>query len=467
MIESVHQSGDPSDSAFRQADLQVGILDGIHRIQPVDCGMHGIGEEQNANDIGGCIVARRRRLTRRPDVQIDDRAGLGAGRDEGFPMPGVNRRQAEFVGGLREGDRLEAALGVPTNQVGRNVRIGQPRNLTRNHAPGMPPGPFVEMPIVPGIDRRPSKFRVDAELEALTGEPRQERREVDRRKDAVEVHIGDARIDVPGPAAHLGKARRLERVLLDRTADHSVETDVRNLASVVHPDFLAILLDDVRNTIAELRRHPAFERMGRLHDVVVSRNDQVATFGSIGFGKEGDLLGLARRGLCEGQIGLQIFKTLHDCSLRQNFGLVADELTNQSTPVHVGSPLEKRRLHSSDEMGIEALEFDSDLHQVDGGPRDSLEGSGQVGGSFDRVGDDDDPMTLQDHDVGRTDSSGQIFSQVGSVDFTGVLVDEGYVAGVHRRGLMNDLWQFAHTGQKTRVVGMVVHDHSRVGSHAV
>ena len=50
-------------------------------------------------------------------------------------------------------------------------------------------------------------------LEPLAGEAGEERREAQRRVHAVDVHVGDAGVDVPRAAAHLVEAGRLEAVL--------------------------------------------------------------------------------------------------------------------------------------------------------------------------------------------------------------------------------------------------------------
>ena len=65
------------------------------------------------------------------------------------------------------------------------------------------------------------------ELQPLAGEPGQRRGEVQRRVDAVDVHVGDAGIDVPGAPAHLVEALGLERRLGNGPADDRVQPDVR------------------------------------------------------------------------------------------------------------------------------------------------------------------------------------------------------------------------------------------------
>ena len=58
---------------------------------------------------------------------------------------------------------------------------------------------------------------------------------------AVDVHVGDARVDVPRAAPHLVEAGRLEAVLGRRPADHRVEADVRQHLALPHPRFAAVV----------------------------------------------------------------------------------------------------------------------------------------------------------------------------------------------------------------------------------
>ena len=62
-----------------------------------------------------------------------------------------------------------------------------------------------------------------------------QRREAQRCVDAVEVHVGDARVDVVAAAAHLVEARRLHAPLVLRPADDGVEPDLRVEAVLVDP----------------------------------------------------------------------------------------------------------------------------------------------------------------------------------------------------------------------------------------
>ena len=140
------------------------------------------------------------------------------------------------------------------------------------------------------LHRRHRELEVVGDLlQALAGEAGQERREVQRRVDAVEVHVLDALVDVPRAAAHLVEAGRLEAVLGHRSADDRVEADVRQRLAVVHPGLAAVVgVDDPRRAVGELARDPTLEGVRRLDDVVVDGDDGVAALGALGLGQEGD-----------------------------------------------------------------------------------------------------------------------------------------------------------------------------------
>ncbi|CAB4372883.1 unannotated protein [freshwater metagenome] len=106
---------------------------------------------------------------------------------------------------------LKAPLGIATNFLGPEHGVKQPWDLTRHNAPRMGARPLFKMPVSPCTSRRHSEFDIiRGRLQSLTAETWQERREVHRRVDAIEIHVGDAGIDVPSTASHLIKTRWLE-----------------------------------------------------------------------------------------------------------------------------------------------------------------------------------------------------------------------------------------------------------------
>ena len=70
-------------------------------------------------------------------------------REEWVPVIGVNGGQSEVDRVLREAHGFETALGVAAHVGRRDLRVAQPRELQRDDAVGVRPGPFVDVPVVP------------------------------------------------------------------------------------------------------------------------------------------------------------------------------------------------------------------------------------------------------------------------------------------------------------------------------
>ena len=204
-------------------------------------------------------------------MQVDHRPGLRARRHHRLPVARVDGRQAQQRRVLAERHRVEAAFGVLVDHLRADLGVEQPRQLARNDAVGVRAGPGLDVPVVPGPHRRHRQVAVVGHLlQPLAGEPGQERREVQRGVDAVEVHVRHAGMDIPGAAAHFVEPGRLEAVLRHRPADDGVEADVRQRLAVVHPGLSAVLgVDHPRRAVGELaaapvpRRCPAARRCGR------------------------------------------------------------------------------------------------------------------------------------------------------------------------------------------------------------
>lgn len=145
------------------------------------------------------------------------------------------------------------------------------------------------MPVVPGSHGRHRQIPVLGHLlQPLAGEPRKERREVQRRVYPVEIHVFDALVNVPSATPHLVEPGRFETVLGHRPADHGVEADVGQRLSVIHPGLPAVPgVDHLRGAFGELARHAAGEGVRWLDDVIVDRDHGVEPFGPFGFREEG------------------------------------------------------------------------------------------------------------------------------------------------------------------------------------
>ena len=168
-------------------------------------------------------------------MQADDGVGLLARGEERIPDPGVQAGQPALGGQLGEAHGLEAARGVAAYLLGRQLRVGQPRQLQRDDPVGVRAGPHLEVPVVPGPQHRETELGVVALPEHRAREPGDQRREVQRRPDAGEVHVGDARIDIPTAAPHFVEPGGLHAPFLFGPPDHRVEPDVRILAVLVAP----------------------------------------------------------------------------------------------------------------------------------------------------------------------------------------------------------------------------------------
>ena len=192
---------------------------------------------------------------------------------------------------LGERHRPEPALRVAAHLLGADLRVEHVRQLQRDHPPGRVGRPLLEVPVVPRAHARERELGILGDLlQSLSGEPRQERREVQRRVDPVEVHVVDSGRDVPGAAAHLVEAGRVEAVLVDRAADHGVEPDVGQQLAVVEPHLPTVVdLHDPWRALRERGGHPALEGVRRLHHVVVTRDHRERAVGAGRVGQERDL----------------------------------------------------------------------------------------------------------------------------------------------------------------------------------
>ncbi len=203
----------------------------------------------------------------------------------------MDRREPELVGRLRERGGAEASLGVAPDLLGRDRGIAQVRDLVRDEPTRVRAAPGFEVPVVVRADRRERELVVvRPQRQALAHEAGKERREAQGHVDAVDVHVADARVDVPRAAPHLVETRRLESVLARRPSDHRVEADVRQRLVLPDPGLAAVVgRDDVRLRIGVPRGKPSRERVGRFDDVIVDRDDSIHALARLGLGQPADL----------------------------------------------------------------------------------------------------------------------------------------------------------------------------------
>ena len=122
-----------------------------------------------------------------------------------------------------------------------DLGIEQVRHLARDDAVRIGVGPHLLVPVVVRADQRQRKLGVlRLALQALAREAQQGGREVDRRVDTVDVHVGDPGVDIPCPAAHFVETGGLEARLDDGPSDDGVESDVRILLAFEAPVLAAV-----------------------------------------------------------------------------------------------------------------------------------------------------------------------------------------------------------------------------------
>ena len=98
------------------------------------------------------------------------------------------------------------------------------------------------------------------------------------------MHTG---VDVVAAGPHLVEAERLQAIGLRAAAGHCVHPDLRVALTLEFPDLMALgRLDDTRGAVGQCVRQPMFERVCRLHDMVVHRDHGVAHLPRLGLRQE-------------------------------------------------------------------------------------------------------------------------------------------------------------------------------------
>ncbi len=195
---------------------------------------------------------------------------------KGVPVVRVEARVAELGGVLGEGHRMDALLGDPVHLLRHPLRIPDRRGGERDEPARMGAAPLLDVPVVVGLEQGAPEVFVIGAGEQLPGEAG-DRAEAHGSEHAIGIHVLDPLVHVEAPGPHLRPRRRLEPVLVRRSAGHRVEADVHHLCAEELPDLGAIRLDHVaRGLIPDLRRGPPFEQMRWLHHMVVhAHQDQV------------------------------------------------------------------------------------------------------------------------------------------------------------------------------------------------
>src|SRR4051794_15870577 len=103
-------------------------------------------------------------------METDDRLRLLARLHQRIPVAAVERWEPELLGRLAERDGLVATGGVLADLLGRDLRVEQPGELTRDDAIGIGLSPLLEQPVVPRPHDGQAELGIVAQLQSLSGE---------------------------------------------------------------------------------------------------------------------------------------------------------------------------------------------------------------------------------------------------------------------------------------------------------
>ncbi len=158
--------------------------------------------------------------------------------EERIPIVVVNARQADDGRILIDRDRM-APLGGNALHLGkRGVHVPAREDTARNEPARIGAAPFVDVPIVIGREVPRRELLVGRAGKPATREV-EHAAEIQRRRDAIDVHVLDPRVNIVDALAHLRERGRLHAVFLERTADYGVEPDARELLPLVDPHLAA------------------------------------------------------------------------------------------------------------------------------------------------------------------------------------------------------------------------------------
>ena len=227
-------------------------------------------------------------------MHAHDRAGLGARLEEGIPVTRVDARQPEMHRDLAERHRVHTTIGVAANLEGSRLHVPQRDQADRDEATARVTTPFLDRPVVVGLDARQGQLLVRCLGEGLPAEPR-EGRIARGRFHPVDVHVRQPGFGVVAPRPHVVVGDRRHRHLVARVPDGGdhplvrvdqvlvdpcVDLDRRCVVELLPVGGGAGELDgadaaafDLRSTIAVLRRQPRRPQMRRFDDVVVDADD--------------------------------------------------------------------------------------------------------------------------------------------------------------------------------------------------
>ena len=173
---------------------------------------------------------------------------------------------------IRQRQGMHAEGGHALDFGGGGLHVPPRHDHDRDEAARRGIAPVMKMPVVVRLDCGQADGLVRHDLETLAGKTGK-RRKAQRTEHAIGVHVFDARLDIPGSAAHLLVRERLHAVLFLRPADHGVQAHVTGRALFENPDVAAIDVFHLRLAALVLGRHVAIERTARFNHMIVDTDE--------------------------------------------------------------------------------------------------------------------------------------------------------------------------------------------------
>ncbi len=148
VVEALEEVGDPPDATLGQRDGEVGELLEHRRVDEVGRALHDVHRLEHDHHVDRRVDRGHHELARRADVHADDRPVVRARLPDRVPVIGVQARQAERLGVLRERDRVATLLRHPPDLGRARLRVPDHRDRERDEALGRVPAPLVDVPVV-------------------------------------------------------------------------------------------------------------------------------------------------------------------------------------------------------------------------------------------------------------------------------------------------------------------------------
>ena len=170
-IHPVQDVGQPAHLPLRVGNFEAGEAHEHPRHQKVHQRVGGVGVDQRRAHRTGGVGRGGHHLRGRPDVHAHHGGRLFASGEEGIPVPGVDRRQAQVGRDLRETHRPYASLGVAPHLGGGQLHVPQRDEAQRDQPPGGGTAPLLHHPVVVGLNTQQGQIHVGGLGKGLAAEP--------------------------------------------------------------------------------------------------------------------------------------------------------------------------------------------------------------------------------------------------------------------------------------------------------